>query len=402
MLPFQLETHWVFKTAQVTRIAWFIFHLLFFVIYLQDNPLFWLLMPLFFTAFLIPQWSGTKLDSFGVRNYPFLELIFSGLLLIIGCFVLGNYSSFLSIPALCAGLYSKPGKHRWYLWTGFSIVPILAVMTVGFERLGLGVIEGSFFFGIGIAVAKMLEAEQKAQQLLEENQRQNQLLEAYAKQIEKVTLLEERNRLARDLHDTIGHTFTSVIMGLDAVSYLVKTSPDKAQEHVDGLSNVMRRSLGEVRTYIHQISPYEGREDLSSQLQKIASEFTLLTKTKVDFKLPIKEVHITSLGTTTLIRCLQEALTNAVRHGRASEICIELGEEDSWVMLAIKDNGIGIKDTPFGFGLTGMRERLESLQGELNVKTNEFGGTSVTCFLPTNKGLIRGRMEQDDQSVNCG
>ncbi|MBW9234690.1 hypothetical protein JQK62_21055, partial [Leptospira santarosai] len=83
--------------------------------------------------------------------------------------------------------------------------------------------------------------------LLEENRRQNQLLEDYAKQIEKVTLLEERNRLARDLHDTVGHTYTSVIMGLDAASFLLKTSPEKAQGQVERLSDVMRKSLGEIR-----------------------------------------------------------------------------------------------------------------------------------------------------------
>jgi signal transduction histidine kinase len=131
----------------------------------------------------------------------------------------------LAYPALCAGIYSNPGKERWWLWAGFSLVPLLAVLAVGLNHLGLGVIDGFFFYDIGIAVAKVIEAEKKTQRLLVENRRQNQLLKEYARQIEKVTLLEERNRLARDLHDTVGHTFTSVIMGLDAASFLMKTSP---------------------------------------------------------------------------------------------------------------------------------------------------------------------------------
>ncbi|MDF2855417.1 MAG: sensor histidine kinase, partial [Neobacillus sp.] len=288
-------------------------------------------------------------------------------------------------------------------WTGFSVVPSLAVLTIGLEHLGLGVIEGFFFFGIGLAVAKVLEAEKKTQMLLEENRRQNQLLEEYAKQIEKITLLEERNRLARDLHDTIGHTFTSVIMGLDAVSFLLKTSADKAKEHVDGLSTVMRSSLGEIRGYIHQISPNTDREELSDQLKKIANEFAFHTKTKIYFEhIGPQEMNISSQGTITLIRCLQEALTNAVRHGQASEINITLMQEPNYMMLTVKDNGIGINDKEFGFGLTGMKERLESLHGELSMESRSNEGTTITCFLPIIVDHIRGRMKQDDQSVNCG
>ncbi|MEH7179363.1 sensor histidine kinase [Neobacillus vireti] len=390
MLPIRNETHWVYKTAQITRIGWFVFHLLFMAIFLASRPFFWLILPLFFAAFLIPQWSGYKVDSLAVKNYPLLELIFSGLFLIVGCYLLGEYSSFLAYPALCAGIYSKPGSVRWLLWSGFSVVPFLAVLAVGLDHLGLGVIDGFFFFGIGISVAKVIEAEKKTQLLLEENRRQNQLLEEYAKQIEKVTLLEERNRLARDLHDTVGHTFTSVIMGLDAASFLMKTSPEQAQEQVNMLSDVMRKSLGEIRTQIHQISPSEDREELSSQLKKIADDFALHTKTVIHFEHSgPKEMSISSQGTITLIRCLQESLTNAIRHGHANEIVITLKEEPEKVILTIKDNGKGMSDIKYGFGLSGMKERLESLQGNIHIKSSTNEGTVVSCFLPVMVNRLR-------------
>ncbi|HYK72459.1 MAG TPA: sensor histidine kinase [Pseudoneobacillus sp.] len=403
MLPIQKETHWVYKTAQITRIVWFVFHFLFLVIYSANQPFLWLLMPMFFVAFLIPQWSGTKIDSFGVKNYPFLELLFSGLFLIIGCYLLGEYSSFLAFPALCAGIYSKQGNERWILWAGFSIVPLLAFLTIGIDHLGLGVIEGIFFFAIGTAVAKVLEAEKKTQILLEENQRQNQLLEEYAKQIEKVTLLEERDRLARDLHDTIGHTFTSVIMGLDAAAFLMETSPNKAKGQVERLSAVMRKSLDEIRSHIHQISPNEEREELASQLKHIAEEFALHTKTEIHFENVTREsMNISSQGTITLIRCLQESLTNAILHGHATEIKVTLKELASYVVLTIKDNGTGISEINFGFGLNGMKERLESLQGSMTIESKLNEGTVLTCLLPINVNRLRGEMEQDDKSINCG
>ncbi|MDF2788473.1 MAG: sensor histidine kinase [Neobacillus sp.] len=403
MLPIRQESHWVYKTAQITRIGWFVFHLLFLAIFLSSMPSFWLILPLFFAAFLIPQWSGIKIDSFGVKNYPLLELIFSGLFLIVGCYLLGKYSSFLAYPALCAAIYSNPGKKRWWLWTGFSLVPFLAVLAVGLNHLGLGVIDGFFFYGIGIAVAKVIEAEKKTQRLLVENRRQNQLLKEYARQIEKVTLLEERNRLARDLHDTVGHTFTSVIMGLDATSFLMKTSPEKAQEQVDVLSEVMRKSLGEIRTQIHQISPSEEREEIPSQLKKVADEFALHTKTNIHFEhIDQHDINISSQATIALIRCLQESLTNAIRHGHANEIMITLKADSSHVILLIQDNGIGIREVSYGFGLNGMKERLEALQGQLSIESKENEGTIVTCFLPVSVSRFREGIMQDDKSVTSG
>ncbi|MFJ5714467.1 sensor histidine kinase [Neobacillus sp. NPDC093127] len=397
MLPFKNETHWVYKTAQITRIGWFIFHLLILVIFLKPFPLSWLVMTLLFAAFLIPQWSRGK-----IINYPVLECIFSSLFLIVGCYLLGKYSSFLAIPALVAGIYSRPGKERWYLWAGFSVIPLIAYLAVGINQIGMGVIDGLFLFGIGTSVAKVLEAEKRTQFLLDENQRQNQLLEEYANQIEKVTLLEERNRLARDLHDTVGHTFTSVIMGLDAVSFLIEASPQKAKEQAGRLRDVMSRSLEETRTYIHQISPNGEREDLSSQLQNVASEFASHTKTDVIFNSKGTPANISFQGSLAFIRCLQESLTNAVRHGHAKEITVSLQQETSQIILTIKDDGIGIKEEKYGFGLNGMIERLEALQGGMTIESKGEEGTSVTCFLPVRVNQIKREVEKNDKSADCG
>jgi signal transduction histidine kinase len=402
MLPFQNETHWVYKASHITRIGWFMFHLLIIALFLKPFPFSWLLMTLLFAAFLIPQWAGGKVNTSKRMNYPLLEFIFSGLFLIAGCYLLGKYSSFLAIPSLCAGIYCRPGKERWLLWAGFSIVPFLAYLAVGINQIGLGVIDGFFFFAIGISVAKVLEAEKKTQMLLAENQRQNQLLEEYAKQIEKVTLLEERNRLAKDLHDTVGHTFTSVIMGLDAVSFLIDVSPQKAKEQAGKLREVMRRSLDETRTYIHQISPLESREDLSAQLKNVASDFAAHTKTEINFYSMGTPANISFQGTTALTRCLQEALTNAVRHGHAKEITVSLIQEPSQIVLTIKDNGVGMEIENYGFGLNGMKERLEALQGGFTIESDVQKGTVVTCFLPVKVDWIRGEDLQNDKSVDCG
>jgi signal transduction histidine kinase len=172
---------------------------------------------------------------------------------------------------------------------------------------------------------------------------------------------------------------------------------------VDVLREVMRKSLGEIRTQIHQISPSEEREEVPSQLKKIADEFALHTKTNIHFEhIDQHDINISSQATITLIRCLQESLTNAIRHGHANEIMITLKADSSHVILLIQDNGIGSREVSYGFGLTGMKESLESLQGRLSIESKENEGTVVTCFLPVIVSRFREEVMQDDKSVTSG
>ena len=83
-----------------------------------------------------------------------------------------------------------------------------------------------------------------------------------------------------------------------------------------------------------------------------------------------------------LYRCLQESLTNAVRHGKASNISVQLHFDDQQLRLQIEDNGIGMKEIQFGFGLSGMKERLEQVQGTLSVQSNVEQGTLIVCNIP--------------------
>lgn len=192
-------------------------------------------------------------------------------------------------------------------------------------------------------------------------------------------------------------------MGLDAAAFLQKSAPEKAAEHIERLSQIMRNSLGEVRSHIHQISPNKENEELAPQLQNIVRNFALHTKMDIEFEqTEAEDIFVSAQGTLTLIRCLQESLTNAVRHGHANKISVSLKKAASDVVLQIRDNGIGMSDISFGFGLNGMKERLELLQGQFTVESKENEGTAVTCVLPVIGSELKRGMEQDDQHLNCG
>jgi signal transduction histidine kinase len=251
------------------------------------------------------------------------------------------------------------------------------------------ILNHAIVFGIGLSLGKMLRSNEKMEQLLAENQRQyyliqqqNKALEQYASRVEELTLLTERSRMARELHDTVGHTFTSVIMGMDAVAYLIESAPDKAKEKLEKLRSITRSGLEEVRRSIHQLAPQDDDLNLSEQLSRLANEFAVQTGTRIRIETYGQEYEVPKQTRLTLFRCLQEALTNAKRHGQASVIEIRLTFEPQRLELRIEDDGVGSDDLQSGFGLSAMKERIAALQGMLHVKSAAGQGTVVTCTIP--------------------
>jgi glucose-6-phosphate-specific signal transduction histidine kinase len=328
--------------------------------------------------------------------FPVAMLLTCGTLQIYIVFVEQKPLTILYLPMLVIGFLS----HRKYSWwtapvfiAGFPVANLFLVQD-GLKAWDFfnELLYGVLFYGLGLCLQRILKTQEKSENLLEENRRQYQLiheqnhaLEQYANQIEQLTLLEERNRVARELHDTVGHTFTSVIMGMDAVSYLIEVSPSKAKEKLDVLRSVTRKGLEEVRRSIHQMAPDGDDMLLSQQLARLANEFALHTGTQVRVQTAGEEFELPKQMKLTLIRCLQESLTNAKRHGRASTVEVTLAYKENEVKLRVEDDGIGTEHFRPGFGISAMQERIAALQGILEVETSPGQGTKVTCTIPARR-----------------
>jgi signal transduction histidine kinase len=304
----------------------------------------------------------------------------------------------INCPLMVIGFLTDRKNAWWAAPISLVAMPV-AYFLIIHRGMGMGVSElfsiilnAVLFFAIGLSLQRVVTSNEKTEKLLAENQRQyyliheqNNALEQYANQIEQLTLLEERNRMARELHDTVGHTFTSVIMGMDAVSYLIEAAPDKAKEKLDVLRTVTRNGLEEVRRSIHQMVPKEGDMLLSQQLTRLANEFALHTGTQIRFTTVGEEFDIPKQTKLSLIRCLQESLTNAKRHGRATTVEIKLNYVDDGVGIRIEDDGVGTEQLKVGFGINAMQERIFALQGTLQVSSAVGQGTVVECFIPAKR-----------------
>ncbi|MFD1735060.1 sensor histidine kinase [Bacillus salitolerans] len=375
------------------RFCWFATGLLYFYVY-PDNLSgftyghFLILLSL---AYFLPQLMWNP-GYYNPTLYPIVECIVTGsisyYLYIMKGVDLG--SNLLLLPALMIAYLSTKKTAIWTFPVFLVLLPTLRYSALNDPVLFLlSYIDIFMFFGFGVSLNVILQSQLRSKQLLEKNvkqfemiQKQNEVLEQYSSQIEKLTLYEERNRLARDLHDTIGHHFTSVTVGLDAALMLIDTNPELAKKKVELLATVSRNGLDEIRKSIHQIAPPENPKSLTEQLKQIATSFETYTGTTVNFHIKGVEIDLPPNIKITMLRCLQESLTNGKRHGNATLFEITVTFTEDQLIMNISNNGEKIEHVSMGFGLKSMRDRLEELQGNLAIINHAEQGVTLTCSIP--------------------
>lgn len=241
------------------------------------------------------------------------------------------------------------------------------------------------FYTIGFFMGKTTVTNEKMKGLLASINEKNKTLEQYAKRVEELTIAEERSRVSKDLHDTVGHIFTSVITTLDALPFIMKANPEAAEQSMKELADVARKGLDDVRKTIHQMSDVKGDGSVSEELMEIMDDFQRHTHTEIAFKLSGLEREVPAMVKHTLVRCLQEALTNAKRHGAADYIKVTLTFDENGVSMEVADHGVGNDQLQWGFGLSAMKDRIQTLQGTLHTESKRGEGTKLLCSIPLSK-----------------
>lgn len=195
----------------------------------------------------------------------------------------------------------------------------------------------------------------------------NDRLRDYAFELERMTEVRERNRLAREIHDTLGHTLTGIIMGADAGLALFDAAPEESRQRIQSVAQAARDGLNDVRRSIKALRP-DALENtsLAEALETMISNFKEVTSAEVVYDQQAGPLAFARDEEDTLYRVIQESMTNAVRHGHATEIHIRMTRRESMLTIEVRDNGCGCGEEPKeGFGLRHMRERLELLGGSL-------------------------------------
>ena len=202
------------------------------------------------------------------------------------------------------------------------------------------------------------------------------------KQAEEGSQLEERNRMAREIHDTLAQAFTGVLIHMGTVSRLVTTKPEAIQTHINIVRELARNGLIEARRSVAALRP-QSLEDgnLWTALEQFVATMQSSTETRLICEITGTPYILPADTENNLLRIAQEAFTNAIRYAQADEIRVKLAYEPMSCCLRIKDNGQGFEanNTTLsrGFGLLGMTERAERIGAQLSIESQLGQGTEV-------------------------
>lgn len=259
------------------------------------------------------------------------------------------------------------------------IPPDIIMTTLNIFRVGKVI----FFQTMSILWFEDRKKIKENQELLEDLKKSNKKIREYASIIADTVALEERNRLARDIHDSIGHYLTATNIQLSKAQAYFKIDPETAFKAIEEAKSASKEAMEDVRESVRSLKT---RKDfnLSTSIKELIS--------RIDGK--NIEIKLTFRGDDSLCnyavrlavyRVVQEALTNAVKYSKCSKIDVSVIFADNSVDLSVEDNGTGfaidrISDT--SSGLSGLKERIELVRGRFNIKTAQGEGTLITVNAP--------------------
>jgi signal transduction histidine kinase len=218
---------------------------------------------------------------------------------------------------------------------------------------------------------------------LKEQDRNRKMAEA-----EFTAVLSERNRLAREIHDTLAQGFTATLLQLQLVRYAAERDQNSLANHLDKAEQLIRSNLKEARNSIWQMSPQVLETgNLVNSLKDILKQLSDGLVSATDFEVTGRVRRLPPIVESNVLRLGQEAITNAVKHAGAKCINVKIHFEDNQVVLMVRDDGRGFDPTnpprsEGGFGLIGMQGRAKEIKGELKIRSMPQKGTELILSIP--------------------
>lgn len=236
-------------------------------------------------------------------------------------------------------------------------------------------------------ISVLIRANQERSRLIAELQAAKQELELVHQQEVELAALRERERLARDMHDSLGHALAAISVQLEAVQRLYRVNPDRASTQIDELKTLTRTSMESLRRTLAGLrAPGLGDRPLAQALYDLGAETSQRTGLEVNCQVAAEIDRVNPIMAEALWRVTQEALLNVEKHAAARRVQIDLQMMPAAISLRIADDGLGLPlgsaNRPGHYGLQGMRERIEGLGGHLTVGSNGQTGTVVEACLP--------------------
>ncbi len=311
---------------------------------------------------------------------------------------LGNYISDKSLNKLKikenqkSSIISMENKKYRYKLFNFKNLPWKIINVIPVKEITDKTISSIAFFTIcslvSFAVALIFYLKNRSTLSLNlKLKKANIKLKQYASTIEEIAVLKERNRLARDVHDTLGQTLSILITLLQVSLLSCKTNVNETEEHINKAILITTNGLNELRRSISGLTSAKQEEkNIFDTLEKLVNDFEY-SGLKVDLSVNRLDQNIDKSHAEVIYRICQEALTNSIKHGKATETSIILKFSENNIRLFIFDNGVGCKKLCIGkgFGLQGMQQRINSLNGNIKFGSDGEKGFNIQVEIPLMK-----------------
>jgi NarL family two-component system sensor histidine kinase YdfH len=249
----------------------------------------------------------------------------------------------------------------------------------------------TFFVVVYVVLySRQAEARRQAQELLGDLEAANRQLTEYAARVEDLTIAAERERMARELHDTLSQGLAGLILQLEAAdAHLAANHPERARAILELSMEKARGTLHEARQAIDNLRQPAG-DDLAEAIEQEAERFNQATGLSCEPSIELKE-GIPETVTDTAIRVVSEGLTNIARHARARNVSLRVYAAGGEMEIEIRDDGVGFDPQAVQaghYGLLGMRERVRLAGGRLEVQSEAGKGTCILVHLPLENEMV--------------
>mgnify|MGYP000848872869 CR=1 FL=1 len=322
--------------------------------------------------------------------YFALQLIIGGLIVFYGKGAGFNYLILLPLVAHTAMMLDQD----WMLAANVAIITTFIFCIYMYSKSLIVVWESAPIFFAGqvfiLIFTQMAVTEQRARINLEklalELSEANIHLSEYAEQVQELTITQERNRMAREIHDGLGHYLTTINMQIKAANAILEKDKEKAKSMLENAQNLTSTALLDVRNSVYALrQDPEELAPLHDRIKDIANSAST----------PNRKIFVNVLGEprklsvqieATLIRAAQETINNANKHSNANQVdlILDYSDQNTIVMEAV-DDGIGKDEIIHGFGLIGIQERVRLLNGSTNIQSSAGKGFQIKITIPGEK-----------------
>ena len=294
---------------------------------------------------------------------------------------------FAMLPVVGQAVVLLP-RRLMFVACGTMLLGLVVPMAI-FSGWSAASVLGAFFLaGIVFVIVitelatKERRAKREVERLVAELKDANEKLRQYADQVEELATLEERNRLAREIHDSLGHYLTVVIVQIEAAMAVIDKDREQSLDVLRKAQGLAQKGLADVRRSVATLrtSPAEARSLVDSMNTLI--EECHVSGLPTEFRLVGTQRNLSPSAEVALYRAAQEALTNVRKHSQARAATLVLNYSADNVWLKVHDDGIGVTELTKGFGLIGIQERVQNLGGEVRITTAANQGFTLEVGLP--------------------